>query len=357
MEYRMSDLGEKRFISDLLRQLKVDPAFINGFGHDAGVIDLGLGDQFLAMNIDRVSRPIAAERHWTSYKMWGCLAVTVACSDLIAVGATPRGLMISITVPGSWLASDVRDIVSGCQEECGRNGVSFIGGDTKEGSSAQVVACSIGTVGASQYIGRTDAEPGCIALLAGTVGGFLGSYFQLIRCEEPDEGRMAEWIRYLSEPSAQWNLAGHVSRDAGIVAGMDLSDGLYEAIEVMLRGKLGFDLDLESLPYHPAALECSNALKVPVTNLAFGVGDWGILLAVKPGSADSVRNSLAAAGTRVSAIGRFTSSGEIIAHGNSGHRYSLRPFRNENFRQRIEDETDYMDQAFSGQVLIPISAS
>jgi thiamine-monophosphate kinase len=354
MSDHMSDLGEKRFIADLLPRLNVDSRFVNGFGNDAGILDLGIGKELLAMNIDRVSRPIAAERRWTSYKMWGRLAVTVACSDLLAVGAAPRALMISIAVPGEWRASDVRDIVVGCQEECERHDVAFIGGDTKEDPNAQVVASAVGLVGASAYVDRSGAEAGCVALIAGTVGGFLGSYFQLMDSQSQDQANREEWIRYIAEPLAQWGMIGSISRQLGVVASMDLSDGLYEAVDVMIRKGLGFDLYLDSLPYHSAAIGCSEALNIPLSNLAFGIGDWGILLAVKPDCVESVMASVSD-DVLLSPIGRFTASGGIRALDGEGRSYAVRPFRNESFRRRLEDETDYMDQALTDRLVVPVS--
>src|SRR6266849_2733515 len=128
----MNDLGEKAFLSALLPHLHVAPAFVNGFGNDASVIDLGWQEQLLVMKIDRAGSPIAAKRGWSDYRMWGRLAVTANCNDILAVGGRPTAMMLCVCVPGSWSTRDVTDIILGCEEECLRLGIAFVGGDTKE---------------------------------------------------------------------------------------------------------------------------------------------------------------------------------------------------------------------------------
>ncbi|RYH60989.1 MAG: hypothetical protein EON54_10500, partial [Alcaligenaceae bacterium] len=58
---KMSDLGEKAFLKLLLPTLQVSPSFVNGFGHDASILDVGL-EQHLAVKIDRAPFPVALNR-------------------------------------------------------------------------------------------------------------------------------------------------------------------------------------------------------------------------------------------------------------------------------------------------------
>lgn len=97
----MGSIGEKAFLRGLLSKLTADPGLVGGFGHDAGVVDLGI-DTLVAINTDRCPTPISWVRGWSTAAVWGRLAVTTACSDLLAIGAAPRALSLwSPRAPGS----------------------------------------------------------------------------------------------------------------------------------------------------------------------------------------------------------------------------------------------------------------
>ena len=178
---RMCELGEKKFLSSLLPTLQTADCFLNGFGHDASVLDIGLPEHAIAFKIDRAARPIAACKGWTGFDSWGRLAVTANLSDLLAVGAVPKGFMLSLSVPKDWDVQRTEAVIQGAAEECSRNGVAFLGGDTKEAKEAHVVGAAIGIVDKKKIIGRRAANPGDAVVLAGKLGGFAGAYmFRLV---------------------------------------------------------------------------------------------------------------------------------------------------------------------------------
>ncbi|MGP4959074.1 AIR synthase related protein, partial [Pseudomonas helleri] len=126
----MSELGEKAFLKMLLPDLYVAPSFVNGFGHDASIMDFGL-EKLLAFKIDRAPYPVALQRGIGDYKTWGRLAVAANVSDLLAVGATPRALMLSLVLPGHFEIDNASAIIKGCEEACIAHGIAFVGGDIR----------------------------------------------------------------------------------------------------------------------------------------------------------------------------------------------------------------------------------
>ena len=115
---KMTDVGEKAFLAELLPKLFVDPAFVNGFGHDASVMDIGLPETNLVMKIDRAAKPIAALNGWSDYRVWGRMAVTANCSDILAVGGRPRGFMLSLSMQADSPVDVSTAVVAGAAEEC-----------------------------------------------------------------------------------------------------------------------------------------------------------------------------------------------------------------------------------------------
>ena len=271
---------------------------MNGFGHDASVIDIGLPDINLVMKIDRAAKPIAALNGWSDYRVWGRLAVTANCSDILATGGRPTAFMLSVSVTGDTSAEIVREIVSGASEECAARNVAFLGGDTKEAASTNIVGAALGTIPKARHFDRRRGKVGDLLILAGELGGFLGGYWNCQTAISPP----ADAVEYLAHPRASWREADALAVPAGVRSACDLSDGLASSAMNLAEAGAGVLLEFSSLPFHPLALSSAVTRDVDILPYAFGVGDWGILYAVDPAMRPSV-DALRAHGLSVAIVG------------------------------------------------------
>lgn len=334
----MEDLGEKRFLAELLPTLVPHPAFVNGFGDDASAIAVG-GDRVVLFKVDRAAAPVAARRGWTDYRMWGRLAVTSNCSDILAGGGAPLAVMIAMILPRDWPAHAAVEVIEGCAEECAANDIVFAGGDTKEGRSAELVGTAIGQGTRQSVLTRRASRPGDLIVLAGKLGGFLGSYLQLLESTDVD-GRLGpdcdeEWLRYISHPRARWS-EGAFMRDSGAATGaMDTSDGLYDAVAT-LSGAWGADVLLDALPYDAAAVVCAERLSIPPINLGLGVGDWNIVYTVDPARWAGLQDQ--PEDLQLQVVGAISERPGIRWHDRAGGVFACDPVVNQHFRSRQEDE-------------------
>lgn len=353
-DLRMADIGEKEFLCRLLPMLKPHPSFVNGFGDDASAI--AITDKRLAIfKVDRAATPMAAKRGWVDYRMWGRLAVTSNCSDILAAGGKPAAVMIAMILPGDWSVQHAIEIVEGCAEECAANDVVYAGGDTKEGRSAEVVGSAFGFCKPDRLLTRHGAQPGDLIVVAGELGGFLGSYLQLVRAEQeqPPSADRARWLDYVAKPRARWAEAA-VVREAGIAtAGMDISDGLYDAVSVLTKDH-GAEIWLNALPYHGEALTASRALGIEPLNLALGVGDWGIVYAVNEERWPDFDARLPDQSLKLTVIGQVTESRDLRWSDGAGNFFRCKPVVNEHFVARQEDEEALLARLRTDQVLIPV---
>ncbi|WP_144243871.1 thiamine-phosphate kinase [Sphingopyxis sp. MWB1] len=341
---KMSDVGEKAFLAKLLPTLSVDPAFVNGFGHDASVMDIGLPETDLVMKIDRAAKPISALNGWSDYRVWGRMAVTANCSDILTVGGRPRGFMLSLSMQDDTPVDVAEAIVAGAAEECQRHGVAFLGGDTKEAMGMNVVGAALGTIDKNRHFNRRGGKAGDLLVLAGTVGGFLGAYrtCQAGGFPEPDA------VEYLSRPRAAWKEALALASLEGVRSACDLSDGLSSSALSVVGSGAGAVLNFDALPFHPLARASAATRGVDLLSYAFGVGDWGILYAVDP-SAGSAIADLKAKGLSLAIVGLVESEPGLRLR--RGHLFAISASENEHFRQRMEDEGDYFDLQESSLVL------
>ncbi|WP_440062178.1 thiamine-phosphate kinase [Pseudomonas syringae] len=334
----MSKVGEKAFLKALLPTLKTSPEFINGFGHDASIIDLGL-EELLAFKIDRAPFPVSVHRGLGDYRTWGRLAVVANVSDLLAVGAKPRAFMLSIVVPGSFDADDVRDIISGCEEACAAHQIVFLGGDTKEGAAPQVIGSALGTLKKECFYGRGSASPGDYLFIAGRLGGFGGAV-ALMDATTSTEEIPQRWIDVLTSPSARINEGAYLRDSRSVVAACDLSDGLTEAINIFCADGAGICIHEAALPMDTLAIEASKSYDVALWQLAFGVGDWAIACVICAADVDDFRARVGS-NLELHEIGRFDATGRKRILDKSGMESDLPEIINEHFRQRAEDGDSY----------------
>lgn len=340
----LGDLGEKAFLAALLPSLKKDSNFINGFGHDASVLDIGL-DVDIAMKIDRAPFPVAVLRGVGDYDIWGKLAVVANVSDLLASGAVPKALMLSMVLPREFSEKSARDIVFGCEAACRSHGIAFLGGDTKEGLTAQIVAAAFGTVAKHRSINRAKAAPGDSLFVAGHIGGFSAALTLLsdARLSTENFSRCADVLR---NPFACIKEAG-LLRESGLVAtACDLSDGLFDALEVFCDSEVGILIDGSALPLHPLTLLASDFKNVHPWKFAFGVGDWAIAFVVKRENVDELKK-LANPFCAFAEIGKFDKSG-IRSLIWKEKKYPVPKIVNEQFVRRIEDDGDYLSKLLAG---------
>jgi len=335
----MQSIGEKAFIRDLLPLLKTAPTFVNGFGHDASIMDVGL-EKNIAFKIDRAPYPLALKNGWANHKAWGHLAVVANLSDLLSIGATPSGFMVSIVVPSDYDSSDVKDIVIGCAESCEAHKVVFLGGDTKEGPTPQVIGSAFGTIERGQDLGRRQAKAGDKLVIAGQLGGLLGAYLHLKRAPSIEE-QSARYIEHISNPTARLREATRIARSGLAIASCDLSDGLSDAISIFCGSSVGIALNEAAFPLHELALEAASNHNIPSRNFAFSVGDWAIAYVVPH---ENYEKFLEVMWTEmhVTCIGQFTDSTSRIIRLSDGGEAQVPNVVNEHFSSRLEDEGSYL---------------
>lgn len=335
----MSEVGEKAFLKALLPTLSVAPSFVNGFGHDASIVDVGL-EQYIAVKIDRAPYPVALHRGIGNFSTWGRLAVVANVSDLLAVGAKPHALMLSLVVPGNFEAANARAIVKGCEDACASHGIAFIGGDTKEGQTAQVIGAAWGTVEKGAAFGRSTAMPGDYLFLAGRLGAFAGTL--ALMDEVSFEGDIPpEWVNTLIMPTARVHEGRYIRESRKMAAACDLSDGLSDALNIFCAAGAGITLSESKLPMHPLAMQASAKCNVPLWRFAFGVGDWAIACVVREKDVGTFRLA-GDCGLDLFEIGRFNDTGLKLIRDKANVEHEMPNLINEQFRRRIEDRGTYL---------------
>ncbi|WP_175715322.1 thiamine-phosphate kinase [Burkholderia ambifaria] len=334
----LEDIGEKSFLRSILPGLARNGIFVNGFGHDASLLDLGL-ERHIAFKIDRAPSPIAISRGWSDFKVWGRLAVVANVSDLLATAALPQAMMLSVVLPRDLDAQKAADIITGCEESCAQHGVAFVGGDTKEGAAVQVVGAALGTAAKAYWLGRNKAVPGDHLIIAGMIGGFSGALSLLDAGEVCDVERQS-LLSVLTEPVARIREGAYIRESKILHSCMDLSDGLAEAISNFSSDNVGITINEDALPLHRYAIDAAHILSVNPSKFAFSVGDWAIAGLVSEGNLGRFLDN-APTDLELCDLGVFDSSGKCLLKAPDGSVRPIPKVLNEQFRTRLEDDGDY----------------
>ncbi len=191
-----------------------------GIGDDCALLALPDGEQ-LAISTDT----LVAGVHFPDPCdpcLLGQRALAVATSDLAAMGATPIGFTLALSLPAAesgWLETFAR----GLDVMAARCDMHLIGGDTTRGPLSITVTV-FGRVPAGQALLRSGARPGDLLCVGGTLGAAAGALPLVLGEREGGSVEASELLDYYWSPQPQLAL-GQVLRGKATAA-LDISDGL-----------------------------------------------------------------------------------------------------------------------------------
>jgi len=214
-----------------------DHGVVLGIGDDAAIIKPDEGE-FLVATTDTLNAGVHFPDDTLAYDI-GYKSLAVNLSDLAAMGALPRWVLLSLSMPGSdpeWVADFAAGFRSLAQKYC----VALIGGDTTCGSLS-INMTAIGTIKPGRQLLRSGAVAGDLIVVSGTVGG-AARVLDLLREAAPGVDR-----RLLDRPAPRVELGQALTSFASSC--IDVSDGLLADLGHLLEAsKCGAKVLLENLP-------------------------------------------------------------------------------------------------------------
>ncbi|MBE7927355.1 thiamine-phosphate kinase [Pseudomonas saudiphocaensis] len=191
-----------------------------GIGDDCALLNIPAGEQ-LAVSTDT----LVAGVHFPDSCDAALLAqraLAVSTSDLAAMGATPIGFTLALTLPAAdstWLAA----FAGGLEIMAARCNMRLIGGDTTRGPLSMTLTV-FGRVPSGQALLRSGAHVGDLLCVGGPLGAAAGA-LPLVLGEQQDIGEdaLALLDSYWS-PQPQLELGQALRGKA--TAALDISDGL-----------------------------------------------------------------------------------------------------------------------------------
>ncbi len=206
-----------------------------GIGDDAAVLSVPRGDALVA-SVDSAIEGQHFREEWLSPAEIGYRAVAAALSDLAAMAASPRGVLIALGVPPAW-RDRLDDVADGIGEAVAATDTRILGGNLSAAGELSITTTVLGSVFVP--LTRRGAKPGDRVYVTGHLGGVAAALSRL-GANQPagaHRQRFAHPVPRIAE--ARW-LA-----DAGVSAAIDISDGLAADARHLATAS-GVALSLES---------------------------------------------------------------------------------------------------------------
>ena len=234
----------------------------------------------------------------------------VNLSDLAAKGAQPWRWFLAVSWPRRCGWAEREAFARGLAEDQAAFGIALAGGDTTSTSGPLTASATLmGWVPSGAAKLRSGARAGDVILVSGVVGdGWLGLKAALGGIDAP--GALQRYR--LPEPRLALREALGAAH-----ACADVSDGLLaDAGRIALASGLCAEIDLERIPlsgHGVAHVEGRAGPLQALIDLATGGDDYELVLTAAPERAEHVIAAAAAAGVRMTAIGRMSAGQGVRA--------------------------------------------
>ncbi|MDX1911662.1 MAG: thiamine-phosphate kinase [Saprospiraceae bacterium] len=297
----VNTLGEFGLIEHLTRDFPLrQVSSLTGVGDDAAVIDNG--PMCTVVSTDLLVEGIHFDLAYTPLKHLGFKAVAVNVSDVCAMNALPKQILVSIALSNRYSVEALDELYDGIRAACKAYEVDLVGGDTT--SSPKGLTISITAIGQCEkelLVYRNGAQPGDLICISGELGGaYLG--LQLLEREkriwqenpdvQPDLENQQYAVGRQLKPEARLDVV-QAFRKIGLkpTSMIDISDGLAsEIFHICKQSKVGALIEESGVPINQEAQMLALKFKLdPITCALNGGEDYELLFTIRPQDVDKVK--------------------------------------------------------------------
>jgi thiamine-monophosphate kinase len=320
----IATLGEAALVERIRQRAGGPPQWVHvGIGDDAAVYAPDR-NALQVITTDSLVERVHFRADWTAYESVGYKAVAVNLSDLAAMGAEPRGLLLSLALPGAFAAGDFDALIDGVLHAAAESRATLIGGNLSRSPGPVVIdVTATGSVHPRKVLTRAGGRPGDELYVTGALGAAAAGLRLLERAASPAaelENAARECVGRYERPTPRTRCGLIVGRSRGAAAAVDLSDGLAAGVRLLAQASgTGAVVDASRVPVHAGAAKLADALGEDALRLAIAGGeDYELLFAVRPRRRRAFLAAMKrAGGLPVTMIGQLTREpGVWLAGGN-----------------------------------------
>lgn len=286
----------------------------------ASAAEVGIGDDACilpparyAVTTDTLVEGVDFQLHWAPSEAVGHKALAANLSDLAAMGAEPRYLLLTLGWPEELEDRAVEGVLRGVRDLCALEGVGLCGGDLTRAPRLIISMTLLGEQGAAPLL-RTGGRPGDLLFVSGPLGGPAAALARFEAGERltgfdpaapPDDEGQRVLDRFF-RPPGQAALGRFLAATGAASCCMDLSDGLARDLRRLCEAcGCGAEVEEAQLPFDGALAGLGDRDRL---RAALRGGEEQILLfAVPPGRASLLERPPAPAFP----LGRLTAGSDL----------------------------------------------
>ncbi len=313
----ISDLGEFALIDKLTTDFPLkNSSSIIGIGDDAAEINT-LGNSSI-ISTDLLIEGIHFDLNYFPLKYLGFKLVSVSVSDISAMYADPKQLLISLACSNVFTVEALEELYAGIHEACEHYGLDLIGGDTTASRAGLLLNSTVlGECPEAQAVTRATAQPDDLICVSGDLGA---AYMGLLLLEREKQVKIAnpeetpdwsgkDWLlQKFLKPLARTDIIEALKK-AKIkpTAMIDISDGLSsELLHICKSSQLGCQVYEDKIPFHPQTKEMAMTFDISATTAALSGGeDYELLFTISQSDYPTIEKS-----ADISVIGHMTENKE-----------------------------------------------
>lgn len=302
----VKDIGEKKLIERVKDFCAKDTV-----GDDGAVVNLSAGQSLVVTTDILVDGVHFSDRTTTAFDV-GWRAATANLSDLAAMGATPVGITVGLSLPGEVAIDWVDNLYRGLNACLEQYDTSILGGDICYSPTITIAINAFGQVLPNRVISRDNACPGDAIVVTGNHGNSrAGLELLLHQKNRMEEGGDRDYLiaahqrplPRLDVLEYLWQISVELR-----VAGMDSSDGLADTlVQICHASKVGARVDLRTIPILPA-LSRSFSPQQALKYALYGGEDFELVLCLHPKPAYALVELL---GKDAAIIGRINEGEDV----------------------------------------------
>lgn len=202
-------------------------------------------------------------------------SIIVNLSDILASGAVPKYLTVSLSIPNCLDNSFVSEFYKACNDLSKEFGFEIIGGDITGSDKLFISICAIGLTNGRKISSRKNAQVGDYVVTTGVHGSSAAGLFLL---REEVRGNRKE-INKLTNTHLMPKIAKDFSEEISTktdrdYAMMDTSDGLVDALyKIAQASGVQISVDFNKIPYDKEIEEIAQKANIDFKDWIFYGGE------------------------------------------------------------------------------------
>ncbi|MBN2273343.1 MAG: thiamine-phosphate kinase [Bacteroidales bacterium] len=309
-------LGKFGLIRHLTKDIRLrNKSTESGVGDDAAVLDYG--SKKIVVTTDMLTEGIHFNLEYSPLKHLGYKAAVVGFSDVYAMNANPKQLLVSIAVSARFKISMIDLLYEGLLLACDKYNVDLVGGDTS--SSITGMTISVTVLGEAENDKITYRNGACMNDLICLSGDLGAAYMGLqvlererrLYRENPESQPDLTEYNYILERQLKPEARGDIIRTLRETAiqptsMIDISDGLSsDILHICKESNAGCKIFADKVPIHTATNAAAEEFSIePLIAALNGGEDYELLFTVPLSDFGKI-----SAQPGISVIGHITETG------------------------------------------------